>query len=849
MNPVSLTRWLLLGEWRSHRLQSVVAVLAIMLGVALGFTIHLINTAAVSEFSAATRSLSGTSDLTVRAVQSTFDESLYPTLMQHEGVAQASPVLEITAGVPAKAKSMHNPVFKILGLDVFRATAVTPDLLGVPAEDRQMDILASDAVFLSPAAMEWLSVKQGDSIEVSAGAKRITLRVAGGLTRAHAGQRIAVMDIGAAQWHFDQLGQLSRIELKLRQGVDRNAFRATLGKELGTSYLLTESEDDDERAHNMSRAYRVNLNILALVALFTGAFLIFSSQVLSTIRRRSQLALLRVLGMTHRQILRQLLLESGILGVLGSLLGLALGYLLAATALYFFGADLGAGFFPGLEPRLHPDPLAALFYFLLGTGVTLSGSLLPAWEAAHAHPAPALKSGSEYTVLAALRAPRLAAACLLTGVIFAGLPPVDDLPVFGYLAIVLLLIGSMAALPYLCELFFSTLSRALNPNRSSVLYTLAITRLSNASGLAAIALGGVLVSFSLMVAMAIMVASFRISVDDWLARVLPADLYLHPTIHQDMRGFIPDEQQIIASQPGIERIDFIRSIPLTFDPARPNITLLARPIDRNDPGLTLPLTEDRLPPGDIPPDAIPIWVSEAMVDLYGFKTGKRVTLPFADPEQTFIVAGIWRDYGRIFGAIQMQLSDYRRLTGDDHASDAALWVKEGAAIDTVISALQALPFGDTLEIMETGRVRAVALKQFDRSFVITYLLELVAIGVGLMGVAASFSAQTLTRIREFGMLRHIGLSRRQIHRMLTLEGGLLAGFGIIAGFLAGTGISLILIFVVNPQSFHWTMQLHMPWTWLLLMALAVLGAAALTAFAASRHAASGNVIRAVREDW
>ncbi|MDF0679304.1 MAG: FtsX-like permease family protein, partial [Nitrosomonas sp.] len=344
---------------------------------------------------------------------------------------------------------------------------------------------------------------------------------------------------------FDQLGQLSRIELKLRQGVDRDTFRATLSKELGASYLLTESQDDDERAHNMSRAYRVNLNILALVALFTGAFLIFSSQVLSTIRRRSQLALLRVLGMTRWQILRQLLLESGMLGILGSLLGLALGYLLAATALHFFGADLGAGFFPGLEPRLHPDPLAALFYFLLGTGITLSSSLLPAWEAARTHPAPALKSGSEYTVLAALRAPRLAAACLLTGVIFAGLPPVDDLPVFGYLAIVLLLIGSMAALPYLCELFFSTLSHALNPNRSSVLYTLAITRLSNASGLAAIALGGVLVSFSLMVAMAIMVASFRISVDDWLARVLPADLYLHPTIHQDMRGFIPDEQQTI----------------------------------------------------------------------------------------------------------------------------------------------------------------------------------------------------------------------------------------------------------------------------------------------------------------
>ncbi|MDL1867673.1 ABC transporter permease, partial [Betaproteobacteria bacterium PRO4] len=299
MIPPLLTRWLLLGEWRSHRLQSIVAVLAITLGVALGFTIHLINTAAVSEFSAATRSLSGKSDLTVRATRYTFDELLYPRLARYAGVAQASPILEITAGVPAKAKTMHNPVFKILGMDGFRAITMTPDLLGVPAEGKPMDTLADDAIFLSPAAMEWLSVKQGDTIEVSTGAKRVQLRVAGGLARAHPGQRIGVMDIGAAQWRFDQLGQLSRIELKLQPGIDPAAFRAALGEALGPSYLLTESEDDDARIHTMSRAYRINLNILALVALFTGAFLIFSGQVLSTIRRRSQLALLRVLGMSR----------------------------------------------------------------------------------------------------------------------------------------------------------------------------------------------------------------------------------------------------------------------------------------------------------------------------------------------------------------------------------------------------------------------------------------------------------------------------------------------------------------------------------------------------------------------
>ncbi|MFO7579429.1 MAG: FtsX-like permease family protein [Nitrosomonas halophila] len=849
MSAALLSRWLLLGEWRAHRWQCLVAILAIMLGVALGFSVHLINTAAVSEFSAATKSLSGVSDLTVQATQATFDESLYPQLMQTDGVAAASPVLEIMAGVPAKADGRDDPALKILGLDVFRAATITPDLLGIPAEDQPFDTLSEDAIFLSPAAMKWLAVRPGDALQLSLGTKTVSLRVAGGLARAHAGQRLAVMDVGAAQWHFDHVGLLSRIELKLRPGVQHAAFKEALARELGAAYLLMEGRDQDARIRNMSRAYRVNLNILAMVALLTGAFLIFSGQVLSIIRRRAQFSLLRVLGMTRRQILQQILLEGGLLGVLGSLLGLLLGYAMAAGALRFYGADLGAGFFTSLAPSLPLNPLAALLFFAMGVGVTILGSLAPAWEAAHTHPGPALKSGSEFVALRALRMPWLAGLCLLLAGVLTQLPPVFELPVFGYLAVVLLLVGGIAALPYLASLSFSTLLRGVDAQGRGVLRTLILARLSNASSLAAIALGGVLASFSLMVAMAIMVASFRVSVDNWLAHVLPADIYVRTMIHQDLRGLTPAEQQMIAALGGIERIDFMRSKSLLLDSARPAVTLIARPIDTRDPANTLPMTSDALPPAQMAATAIPIWVSEAMVDLYAFETGKKVTLPLTDPPQTFLVAGIWRDYGRQFGAIQMQLSDYRALTGDQHVSDAALWLASGMTAEQLITALDDLPFGTSLALSQSNQIRQRSLELFDRSFAITYLLELIAIGVGLLGVAASFSAQTLTRIKEFGMLRHIGLSRRQIRRMLGWEGGLLAGFGITLGFVLGVAISLILIFIVNPQSFHWTMQLYMPWTWLSLMALAMLGAAAMTAFAAGRRAVAGNVTQAVKEDW
>ena len=164
------------------------------------------------------------------------------------------------------------------------------------------------------------------------------------------------MDIGAAQWRFDKLGKLSRVDLKLRDGVDRAAFERELAAELERDFpgrfRVEQPNDDDQESRNssMSRAYRVNLTVLALVALFTGAFLVFSTQALSVMRRRSQFALLRVLGVERRQLLRQVLLEGASLGVIGALLGIAAGYALAAAALHFFGADLGAGFFAGVRP-------------------------------------------------------------------------------------------------------------------------------------------------------------------------------------------------------------------------------------------------------------------------------------------------------------------------------------------------------------------------------------------------------------------------------------------------------------------------------------------------------------------
>ncbi|WP_292935488.1 ABC transporter permease [Noviherbaspirillum sp.] len=838
-----LGQWLTLGEWRAHPVRALIATGAIALGVALGFAIHLINAAAYNEFSAAIKSLSGQADLQVRSTQAFFDESLYPRLAQHEGVALANPVLELDAAIPGQRSAL-----KVLGVDMFKAAAIAPDLIGMPAEDQPFDTLADDAIFLSPAAMEWLQVRRGDRLELRVGTQAVVLRVAGGLVRARAGQRIAVMDIGAAQWRFGRIGQLSHIDLKLAAGIDRAAFKAALARELQPQYLVTETEDQEERTNNMSRAYRVNLNVLALVALFTGAFLVFSTQALSVIRRRSQLALLRVIGMTRRQVLGQILLEGGLLGVTGSLLGLAGGYAIAGAALRLFGGDLGGGYFPGVQPTVQFSPWAAAAFFSLGTIAALLGCASPAWEAARARPAQAIKSGSEDVALSRLSSPWPSLTCLAAGALLTRLPPVFELPLFGYLAIALLLIGGIGLMPRFSALAFAMLS-GMTGRKPQVIATLTLARLANAPNQASIALGGVLSSFSLLVAMAIMVASFRVSVDNWLSDVLSADLYVRSALSGNTGALSPADQQAIASLPGVARADFLRTLPLVLDPARPPVTLMARPIDVVDPGKTLPLAGKALSASELPADVLPIWVSEAVIDLYRYRVGARVSLNIAGRTQQFVVAGVWRDYARQSGAIQMRLPDYRSLSGDMEVNDAALWLRSGVKAEQVIAELRRLPFGAALEFALPGDIRAITLKIFDRSFAVTYLLEVVAIVIGLFGVAATFSAQTLARAKEFGMLRHIGVTRRQILAMLAVEGGLLSLLGVAIGFLLGGAISLILVFVVNPQSFHWTMQLHMPWNVLLTVAAVLSGSAAITALIAGRYAVSGQAVRAVREDW
>lgn len=834
---------------QAHPRRALVGIAAIAIGVAMGYAVHLINQSALGEFALAVQSLTGNADLEIRGARTGFDEGIYPAIARLPEVAVASPVVEADARLPGASDGSRAESLRIVGVDVFRAAFVHPSFVGQAEKsdgangNAPPSLLDPNAIFLSPAALQALDLAPGQTLTIQVGLEAVDLHIAGTLPTAGAGLRIGVMDIGAAQWRLQRLGTLSRIDLKLRPGVPPKEFATRLAARLPAGVVVGTPEDNQARVSNLSRAYRVNLTVLALVALFTGSFLVLSTQALAVVRRRAELALLRVLGVTRRSLVVLLLAEAAIVGALGSGVGLALGYGLATVVLARFGGDLGGGYFSGVMPEVRFGVGSALLFFALGLCAAVAGALGPAIEAARARPAAALKAGDEESALRKIRAPWLGLSLIGLGLAACAAKPMAGLPLAGYVAIALLLIGGIGLVPFLAHLLFSRLPAARYPA-----FHLALAQLAGAPGRASMALAGIVASFSLMVAMAIMVASFRDSVDQWLMHLLPADLYVRAAGGGDTGFFKPEDTQRIGAIPGVTHAEFLRVNQVTLDARRPPVTILARPIDPDHPSARLPLTGQvaALDKGGPPP----IWVSEAMVDLYGFSVGKTVPLPLAGRRHTFLVAGVWRDYARQHGSIVMVQSDYRRLTGDPLVSDAALWLVPGSDSSQVIARIRAaLPGSERLEFAEPGEIRARSLRIFDRSFAITYLLELVAIVIGLAGIAASFGAQALARAREFGMLRHVGMTRTEIGVMLASEGALLALLGIVVGLLLGWLVSLVLIHVVNPQSFHWTMDMHVPWLPLAAVATALLIAASLTALVSGRHAMSAGVISAVREDW
>lgn len=843
---MKLWRHLTWPTWRDQPGRVVLAVVAVMLGVALAFGVQLLNGAALTEFARAARGVNGQPDLIVRATSGPLTDADLVELLNRPEVAAANPVIEGQALWPGqKGPHGHALSLRLIGLDPLALLAsaagarpLAPELIPQVDGDHAgpAALLATQTLHLNAAARQHLAPGQ----------THITLRVAppcGGAARdvqfavggriAAGNAPLAVLDIADAQALLGRLGSLDRIDVQLAADVDATTWQ----RHLPARWRAAPPDDEGARLADMTRAYRVNLGLLALMALFTGSFLVYAVLSLATAQRLPQWALVGVLGVSARMRWRLILLEGAVIGGIGSMLGLALGLGLAAGALRLMGSDLGLhGASSDSTALLFNQPLLlpALTCAALGLAATLLAALAPALTVRRIAPAQVLKG---LGLPAGRAVPAWAGVALLAlGAALAWLPPLaGGLPVGAYLSMLCLLLGGLALVPALVR----ALSALLGSLPAGALLMLARERSRDQAGEARRSLAGVLVALALAVAMTVMIGSFRESLQQWLDEALPADLYVRSTLQAPLP---PALVAAVQREPGFARVAQQRSTRLRLAPGADAVALTARELDAGG----LPLVERWRGR----PTAMPVWVNEAARDRDGLQPGRvfRAELPDSGGRAVDLqVMGVWRDYSRMDTAVWMHLPDYRRASGDAATTELALTLAPAHTLDAARATLQRLGGGD-IELAAAGELRALSLQIFDRSFAITVWLQAVALAVGLFGVIASQSAQALARKREFGLLRHLGLSRRALTRLLLLEAGLTGGAGALAGLGLGLALSAVLVFVVNPQSFHWSMDMHLPAARLAVLVGLAFAAAVGASLLAGRRALGADAVRAVRED-
>jgi len=841
--------WLLTSTFKAQPGRWFIAGLAVALGIALAVAIHSVNRSALSEFSRALDLVNGQASAQIVMPTGEFSDQLYDQIVTRQtelGIRAVSPVLE-----------RNTTQIRVLGIDIFQAARVSPSLMPLVSEDQDQGLFSDDAIFLSAAALQKLQLSVGDSLALDYEGKTALFKVAGTVPGA-IGQVIAVMDLGVLQWRLGGLGRISRIDVQLPndKGIEEVAKAV---QNLNFDLRLISAQERDRRASNLSRAYRVNLNVLALVALFAGAFLVFTTISFSVLRQQSQLALLSILGTSPRWIFSLVLAQAGVVAALGGLLGIGLGLTLAFVLLKMLGGDLGGGYFSGAVPPLEIDTVALLGFWILAITVGLLAAYFPAKAATSKRPTELLRAGSTERVLRSVMYHHVALIFSIASLVLAFIPAIDDLPLAAYASIACLLFAGLALIPWLVQHCFSRLANSLSrwqKQPSPLIF--AIWRLAQAPASAAGLIAGVVAALALTVAMVVMVASFRDSMTQWLDQVLPADLYANFKQLKQGDEFLknPDLLKSIEQVPGVERYELSVQRKVLFQSDRPEVTLIARPLQQARAGQSLPLigsvyldnssqNQPRLPD---------VYISEAMVDLYDWRPGEMRTLPAFNGQQStqkVWIAGIFRDYGRQHGALIMDLATYQNISGDQQYSGIAIWLVNQADPAEVLNALRlAIPQFRDQEFNNRTNLRVLSLAIFDRSFALTYALEIAALLVALFAVATGFAGQALLRQKEYALVYYLGQSSYQRTAWISVESGLLLGLAVIWGTLLGLLMSQILIHRVNPQSFHWTMDTSVPYLALTTLMFALVGSGIAAAlWASKRNLKQVNLITALREEW
>jgi putative ABC transport system permease protein len=845
-----LFRWFILRRLVQEPLRSTTTTLGVALGVAVVVAIQLTNASSLRGFETALNTVSGRASLEVVGTSVGVDERQLIDLGWLRDFGDVAPLIE--GEIALRGNVRPQETLRVLGIDIlrdrsFRDYSVSEDT-NLPSTRMLSRLLESSSVILAEkfAAPRGLTI--GSTFTATAGDRTTELTVRGllkdeGPARVLDGHFV-LMDIAAAQLLLDRLGRIDRVEIRLDDPTRIETAEQDIRSRLPAGLVVQRPAQRGRQVEQMLSAFHLNLTALSYIALVVGLFFVYNTISVAVLSRRDEIGVLRALGVTRGRVRTLFLAEAATFAVAGCSCGVLFGRILADGAIALTATTVSTLYIrTAAAPPALDWPVIALA-FAVGVPLSLIAAAVPAQEATRVPPAAAIRGSDQIDTRTRLpgRYIVIAFVLLAVGGWLATRPALNGLPVFGYASAFAIIFGASFLVP---AILFAVARGLETPVRRllRVEYWLAVTNISSAVFRLSISVAALAVSLSMMVAIAVMVGSFRETVIYWTEQTLQADLFISPAAAGRPTAeatLSPDVVRTVMTSPDVLAVDRFRVTDVPYGGTRIrvgagdfDVILTHGSLLFKTPGA--PADARAAMRAAIGQDAVV--ASEAFTLKHGVNVGDEVLVPTPLGSAPFRLAAVYFDYSNDRGVLMMDRATFERHFGELAPSGLTVYLRDRAMTEEARERLLTA-IGDTHSVfINTNRsLRAEVLRVFDSTFAITYALELVAIAVAILGISGTLVTLVLEREGELTILRLIGTGRRQIRRMVVGEAVIIGAISQAIGLVVGMALSIVLIYVVNVQSFGWTIQFHVPWTFLAQSSALIVAATALAGLYPARRA-------------
>ena len=845
-----LLRNITLRHLRLHKGRTILSIVGICLGVSVFVSVQIAIHTAIEAFNATVDHVSGMANLQITSFGRGFSEEVYLKVKKVPGIKAATPVIQFISKID---EPIGEPLY-LLGIDIFSDQKFRNYQFYEPEDEGLHFLKDPHAIVITEKLANRHGLKKGETIPIIFGSKRVTLTITNLLKMEGPAKSLegnfGLMDIASAQEALEKVGLIDRIDLMVDGSIHLDTVERELRRVIPPGTEVRRSDTRSGQIEKMVSAFHLNLTALSLISLVVGMFLIYNAMSISVIQRRKEIGILRSIGVTRSQILGLFLCEAGLIGGLASLIGIGAGIGLARLMLFSVSRTITSLYILVKTENLMIPPFVLIVGFLLGCLASILSAIGPAREASKVAPREALALGTlEKKVKIHLKHfSFIGSGILILSFIFALQKSIHQKPIFGFLSALLIVIGVSFLIPSITT-FLNHLLRPLLRFLFGIEGRLANRYIQDSMARTVITIAALMTALSMLISISIMILSFRKTVDLWVEQSINGDVFIFPGSYS-LTGYsalLPLEvSKALPTLPGVKAVDSFRALEMEY---RGQPALIAS-VDgevfqkmkvirftRGDPKTIL----DQFASGQS------ILVTESFSLRHQVEAGDRIRINTPQGERIFLISGVFYDYSSDWGMILIEKRLFKSLWNDETLHSAGIYLQEGVSLETFKEMIRerfSKPY--QLFVVSHRELRNEILKIFDQTFAITYSLEFIAIFVAILGIINSLNGLLIERQRDIGILRAMGGLRRQIEKTVLIEAGMIGFFSLFLGLFCGFLLSLLLIYVINKQSFGWTIQFSIPFLSLMEFGAMVMVVSIIAGLIPARRAAKTNPVESLR---